>query len=159
MPNFHKDYFVFTDSGKLPFRNNDNVNIIYQEPMTQPYITLYRYHMFNIIADRLAKYDFIFFFNSNCICNEYIYEDSFNMSKDIFVVQHPGQHDVSYINKYVVDYQRMQVLDAAYGFPEGWNIPYDCKILLRDKSKWFNVKNEKKKYRVLQSSSVSYLQE
>ena len=64
---------------------------------------------------------------------------------------------MSYINKYVVDYQRMQVLDAAYGFPEGWNIPYDCKILLRDKSKWFNVKNEKKKYRVLQSSSVSYL--
>lgn len=44
-------------------------------------------------------------------------------------------HDESHINKYIL-YQKYVLLSPAYAYPENENLPFDCKILIRDKSRY-----------------------
>ena len=43
-------------------------------------------------------------------------------------------HDESHLNKYLSDHNCLK-LSPAYAYPEGWNLPFDAKILIRDKVK------------------------
>ncbi len=44
-------------------------------------------------------------------------------------------HDESHLNRYGIDHaDNIKVLDPSYGVPEGWNFPYEPKIIIRDKS-------------------------
>lgn len=43
-------------------------------------------------------------------------------------------HDESHINRYFLDYPPM-TLSPAYLYPEGWALPFEEKIMIRDKSK------------------------
>lgn len=52
-------------------------------------------------------------------------------------------HDESQINRYVLE-NGCKLMDSSYGYPEGWNIPFKAKLILRDKSKWVDVNNIKK---------------
>jgi hypothetical protein len=46
-------------------------------------------------------------------------------------------HDESHLNRYAIDHQdTVYTLSPAYGYPEGWNIQFDAKIVIRDKTKY-----------------------
>ena len=46
-------------------------------------------------------------------------------------------HDESHLNRYIYDYnkERYRILSPAYLYPEGWNIPFEEIITVRDKNK------------------------
>lgn len=48
-------------------------------------------------------------------------------------------HDESHINRYIIDYPDYIMLTPSYCYPEGWSIPFEKKILIRNKDKWINV--------------------
>ena len=56
-------------------------------------------------------------------------------------------HDESHLNRYLVDkYDSVTLLDASYGFAEGFELPYEPKIIIRDKLKYGGhsfLRNEK----------------
>lgn len=55
-------------------------------------------------------------------------------------------HDESHLNKYIIN-KNVKLLNPGYVYPEGWNIPFEMKILTRDKNKWgghTNLRNIKK---------------
>jgi len=43
-------------------------------------------------------------------------------------------HDESHINHYILD-KKVKILSPAYLYPEGWELPFEQKILILDKSK------------------------
>jgi hypothetical protein len=46
-------------------------------------------------------------------------------------------HDESHLNRYAIDYcEKIKILNSSYGYPEAWDIPFEPKILIRDKSKY-----------------------
>ena len=55
-------------------------------------------------------------------------------------------HDESHINKYLtkLNPEEYSILSPAYCYPEGWTIPFEKKILIRNKSKLINVNGVKK---------------
>lgn len=50
-------------------------------------------------------------------------------------------HDESQINRYIIDTDQSEykVMSPSYCYPEGWDIPFDPKIVVREKSKWIDV--------------------
>lgn len=47
-------------------------------------------------------------------------------------------HDESHLNKYILTHP-YKLLDPWYLYPEWWSIPFECKILIRDKSKLIDI--------------------
>ncbi len=47
-------------------------------------------------------------------------------------------HDESHLNRYIYERKTYKLVDAGYVYPEGWRIPFRKRILLLDKSKYFN---------------------
>lgn len=95
LPDSEKEYFVFTDAEYLFGEDQcTRIHKIYQEKLGWPYDTLMRYNMFYSIAERIKSFDYIFFMNANCKCVSVITEEEFlPRSKDILVVQHPGEYN------------------------------------------------------------------
>lgn len=61
-------------------------------------------------------------------------------------------HDESHLNRYCshLEHTDYRLLDPGYLYPEDWNIPFPCKILIREKSKIIDVDHIKnKKYSFL----------
>lgn len=58
-------------------------------------------------------------------------------------------HDESQLNRYVaeLDPAEYRLLTPAYWYPEGWHIPFEPKITVRDKSKWIDMTAVKAKSR------------
>ena len=48
-------------------------------------------------------------------------------------------HDESHLNRYIIGRSDVKILPPCYGYPEGWNLPYNPKMFIRDKSKYFDV--------------------
>ena len=44
-------------------------------------------------------------------------------------------HDESQINRYAFEHPGYKKLSPAYGYPEGWQLPFPCKLLLVEKDK------------------------
>lgn len=42
-------------------------------------------------------------------------------------------HDESHLNNYLLD-KHVKILDSSYGYPEGWNLPYEKRIIILDKN-------------------------
>lgn len=42
-------------------------------------------------------------------------------------------HDESHLNKYMLD-RNAKILNPEYGYPEGWNLPFEKKIIILDKT-------------------------
>lgn len=53
----------------------------------------------------------------------------------------PLWHDESQLNRYIAetDPARYRLLTPAYWYPEGWQMPFEQKITVRDKSRWLDV--------------------
>ncbi|MEX0346017.1 MAG: family 6 glucosyltransferase [Rhizobiaceae bacterium] len=47
----------------------------------------------------------------------------------------PVWHDESHLNRYVIDHPH-RLLDPGYCYPEGWDLPFEAKILVRDKARF-----------------------
>ena len=49
-------------------------------------------------------------------------------------------HDESHFNRYVVEHSNVKILSPSFAaYPEGWALPFENKIELLDKSKFFSV--------------------
>lgn len=70
-------------------------------------------------------------------------------------------HDESYLNKYILDRNDVRILEPDFCFPENYKIPYTPKILLLDKSQYFDVnklKNNKKSiFKLVQSYGTIFI--
>ncbi|HEX2549894.1 MAG TPA: family 6 glucosyltransferase [Gammaproteobacteria bacterium] len=62
-----KKYFVFTDAKDLKGASDPNVEIIHQDVLEYPKNSLLRFDMFLRIKEKLALYDYSFFFNANVL--------------------------------------------------------------------------------------------
>lgn len=47
-------------------------------------------------------------------------------------------HDESHINHYIVEHDNWMMLSPSYCFAEGWDLPFEPKILVREKSKYID---------------------
>lgn len=70
---------------------------------------------------------------------------SFDIEKDLDNGILAIWHDESYWNAYLNNnYQEIKdnlhILSPSYLYPEGWNIPFEKAVILRDKSKYFDTK-------------------
>jgi hypothetical protein len=55
-------------------------------------------------------------------------------------------HDESHWNKYLIGRSDIKILEPSYLYPEGWTLPFNPKILIRDKNKYGGhslLRNEK----------------
>ena len=203
IPDYSKDYYVFTDAENLHGEDRENVHKIEQNCLGWPYDTLMRFHMFLRIEEELKQYDYIFFFNANSYIPRKITAEEFLPEKEgVLFVQHPGMynkkpeeytfdrnpecrayipmgegkvyvcgginggkseaflkvihelscridedlskeiiaiyHDESQINRYVYESENYKLLSPAYCYPQGWKIPFSKRIVILDKSKYFN---------------------
>ena len=50
-------------------------------------------------------------------------------------------HDESHLNRYIAeqDPRTYRLLTPAYWYPEGWDLPFEQKITVRDKSRWIDM--------------------
>lgn len=48
-------------------------------------------------------------------------------------------HDESHLNRFIIGRNDVKVLPPCYGYPEGLDLPYEPVMLIRDKSKYFDV--------------------
>lgn len=203
VPDYSKDYYVFTDAPSIYKEDQENIHKIEQKCLGWPYDTLMRFHMFLRVEEELKNYDYIFFFNANSYIPRKITAEEFLPEKEgLLFVQHPGlydkkpeeytfernpesrayippgegkvyvcgginggrsaeflevirelshridedlskniiavYHDESQINRYVYEREGCKLLPPAYCYPEGWKIPFRKRIVILDKSKYFN---------------------
>lgn len=117
LPNYLKEYFVFTDAN-LIFGENENSNIhkIFQENLGWPNNTLLRFEMFHTQKEKLKCFDYIFFMNANLLFIEEVKNDLIDQEKNLIVVKHPG-----FYNKQPKDftYERSKKSTAYIPFNEG----------------------------------------
>ena len=62
----------------------------------------------------------------------------------------PLWHDESQLNRYAAERSDYRLLTPAYWYPEGWDMPFEEKISVRDKARYFDVaavKNKETKQR------------
>lgn len=89
LPNTEKHYYVWTDSEHIFAEDDERIHKIYKECLGFPNETLMRFHTFDTIREELERYNYIFFFNSNCICSDTITEEEFLPNEqEILVVKH-----------------------------------------------------------------------
>lgn len=92
LPDHDKHFFVFSDADAALF-NSPDVSRIYQERLGWPDATLRRFHMFRAIEDRLREFDYIFFFNANCLFVDIVDEGILPLAEEeLTVVHHPGYY-------------------------------------------------------------------
>lgn len=90
LPSARKRFFVFSDAAAEQFAHPD-VTLLHQEKLGWPHDTLKRYHMFLRIADDLSTFDYIYFFNANCVFQQTVGADILPSEREgIAVVSHPG---------------------------------------------------------------------
>lgn len=95
LPNYKKEYYVFTDTLNLKYGNEINVFSIPQKKLGWPYDTLMRFDMFLSQKQRLEKCDYLYFLNINLICKSKIGEEIIPTEENdnLMVCSHPGYFD------------------------------------------------------------------
>lgn len=116
LPEVNKTYIVFTDKD-IPYKENNNVRVVYQEHLGWPKATLMRYHMFMGIAEKLRNYTHIFFMNANCRCVDYIYAEDMIVDDGLVVVEHPGFYDKP-CDKFTYERNPLSTAYIPYGVGE-----------------------------------------
>jgi len=85
-------YYVFTDSSAID--SSENVTVVYQQNLGWPFISLYRYRIFDRISPQLSGYDKVVFFNANCkFVADIKFSEFFGEDKSLLAAIHPAFHD------------------------------------------------------------------
>ena len=119
LPDFEKEYFVFTDAEKVYGEDNDDVHKIYQKNLGWPDNTLRRFDIFLKIKDTILKYDFAYFINANMRCVKEVKEEDFlplATHENLAMVKHAGYYDKE-VDKYPYEQNRDSL--AYVSFDEG----------------------------------------
>lgn len=96
LPEWEKQYFVFTDNQNLKYKNKENVTTFFQKKMGWPWDSMMRFEMFYRRKPMLEKCDYLFFLNINLIVKKEIGEEILPTEKNdwLLVCTHS-----SYYNK------------------------------------------------------------
>ncbi len=95
LPEFEKEYFVFSDADFLKGQETGRVHLnhIFWQPWPVP--TLMKFHTFLLIENKLKKFDYIYQPNSNARCRRIVTADEFlprkNKGEVLFFTMHPGK--------------------------------------------------------------------
>lgn len=117
LPNVDKDYFVFTDSKHIFQEDNTHIIKVYQDDLGWPKNTLLRYHLFDSQYEKLKTYDYLVFFNANCLFVDTIsILDFLPVAEDLVFVNHPIFYDKSNME---FTYERNPKSTAFIPFGEG----------------------------------------
>jgi hypothetical protein len=113
LPNYNKNYFIFSDSQIL---EGDNIFKIHQKKIGWPYDTMLRFHMFNSVEDRIKNSDFTFFFNVNLKFLSEIRDEVIPSAENDYLVgvNHPGFYKSQ---NYQYPYERNQ--NSQFFIPPG----------------------------------------
>lgn len=122
LKNQEKHYFVFTES-KIEHEDNSRVHRILQHRLGWPDDTLRRFHIFQKVEKELERdFDFVVFFNANCVFLEEINEEFLPTKEEgLVVVRHPGNWRKSSI---FLPYERRRISLAH--IPYGRGMHYVC---------------------------------
>ena len=92
LPQAEKQYFLFTDNLKIPFKNKKNVKLIYHQKMGWPQDSLKRFHLFLENEKELSQFDYIFFMNANTLIKSLVGTEILPSAKNdgLVVTDHPG---------------------------------------------------------------------
>ncbi len=86
-----RHYFVFTDQ-QFAEQDLPHVTRVEQANLGWPDNTLKRYHMFLNVEHQLAQFDYLYFFNANCVFRQDVGREFLPDNNDqLVVVRHPGQ--------------------------------------------------------------------
>lgn len=97
-PGIEKRFFVFSDGDTSLFEGSD-ITLIPQENLGWPDNTLKRFHIFLQAEEALRHYDYIFFFNANCVFVAPVGAEMLPSPQErMVVVRHPGYYNTSPIN-------------------------------------------------------------
>lgn len=110
-------YFVFTDANSIFMDSNPRVHRIYQEALTWPLSTLYRFKIFQAAEKQLQEMYALYFFNANMIFVKEISDEILPTENETLVfLQHP-----LYYSKKINDfsYERNPESLAYIPFDEG----------------------------------------
>jgi hypothetical protein len=103
LPGVEKWFFVFSDGPPSMF-TDENVTLLFQKNLGWPGNTLKRFHMFLRIEEMLRSFDYIFFFNANCVFKKNIGLEMLpSVEEKLVVVQHPGYFETKSANKFPYD--------------------------------------------------------
>ena len=217
-----KKYFVFSDVAIDIFKK-ENICHIFQDDLGWPLNTLHRFKMFSRIENLISSYDYLIFFNANCVIEKKLkLEDIFPYEKGYTCCLHPGYfsknkdvlpfekrekstayisdgeqyfaggliggageqfiaaakemdrcidedfssglmakwHDESHWNRFILAVRRYEdtpvnILDPGYLYPDGYVLPFEKKIRLRDKKKYIFLPAGKK-YSTSRMRSIVY---
>lgn len=72
---WEKHYFIFTDRPDYEGFLKSNITTFHQDHLPWPYVTLFRFKMFNSKKELLEKCDFLFFCNANTLFVDYVGEE------------------------------------------------------------------------------------
>ena len=119
-----KSYFVFTDSNRLLNLSLKNVEFIYQKNLGWPGNTLYRFHMFYSITEKLKEFDYIIFYNANAIMNQKITEDELLPQVEDFAFARHFRFEKS--NNCFFPYDRNKKSEAYVKYGDGKDYVQAC---------------------------------
>lgn len=110
-------FFVFSDK-EMDFSNQENVHFRKIQNQPWPLITLLRFHTFLSAEEDVKDMNYLFFFNSNMVCDSVISEDEILPSEDekYVFVQHPGY---CYTRKQFIPYDRNPKCTAYIPYNKG----------------------------------------
>lgn len=99
LPQIQKTYFVWTDDTTIAV-GKENVRLLYKEASGFPNDSLFRFEMFLQAQNELESFDYIYFFNSNALFLQPIYEDILPDESGLAIGIWPGkrlhQHPMFY---------------------------------------------------------------
>lgn len=109
LPSVPKTYFIFTDAKDKNFPGN--VEVVEQEQLKWPMITLKRFHFFNSIKNKLKDFDYIYFVNGTMRPQKLINKEILptDEQKMVFTI-HPLYKDIH--NKSLFGYDRNKMSSA-----------------------------------------------
>lgn len=95
LPDFEKEYFVFTDAVSLKGQETGRVHLQHMEWQPWPIPTLMKFHTFLTMEEKLRQFDYIYQPNSNSRCRRVITAEEFLPGKDkgekLFFTTHPAK--------------------------------------------------------------------
>lgn len=77
LPEFKKEYFVFTDAESLYGDHEERVHVRHMDLQPWPIPTLLKFHTFLLEEEKLKEFDYVYQPNANSVCNRVVTSEEF----------------------------------------------------------------------------------